>query len=403
MDNNKILLDTNILLDYPKIFDDLSEEVIIHSIVCEEIDNIIHNSNSDVKQYKARIARNEIKKATNKEFSVHMPSYSLPIGWDYHKNDNLILAICKDIGAKLYTNDLAMQIKADSIGVEWCEYSGKQDNNSYKGYREITFSDYELSVHYLCPTNKWGLLHNEYLIIRNELGEVVEKQRWTSNKGFKSVSYKTVDSRYVGKVKPRNVHQELYMDMLQDKESKIKVVQGGYGSGKDYLALANFLQMIEKNQYSKIIWARNNIEAIDSKPIGYLPGSLTEKLSVFADIVGDFVGDKVGFEMLLNSGKLELVHTGFLRGRDLRNSIIYCTEAQNMSASLVKLILSRVSEGSIAFFNGDIKQTDDRKFKENNGLEILANKLKGNPLFGYVHLEKCERSEVAQLVSLLDL
>jgi PhoH-like ATPase len=99
---------------------------------------------------------------------------------------------------------------------------------------------------------------------------------------------------------------------------------------------------------------------------------------------------------------VELVHAGFLRGRDLRDSIIYCTEAQNMSDSLVKLILSRVSENSIAFFNGDIKQTDDKRFKKNNGLELLINRLQGNPLFGYVKLEKCERSEVAKLVSLLD-
>jgi predicted ribonuclease YlaK len=73
-----------------------------------------------------------------------------------------------------------------------------------------------------------------------------------------------------------------------------------------------------------------------------------------------------------------------------------------MSDSLVKLILSRISEGSIAFFNGDIKQVDDRRFKKNNGLELLVSKLQGNPLFGYMYLEKCERSEVAQLVSLLD-
>jgi PhoH-like ATPase len=189
---------------------------------------------------------------------------------------------------------------------------------------------------------------------------------------------------------------------LQDKETKAKVVQGDYGTGKDYLALSNFLQMVEKGNYEKIIWIRNNIEAEGTKPIGFLPGSLTEKLSVYAEIVGDFVGDKVGFEMLLNSGKLELVHAGFLRGRDLRNSIIYCTEAQNMPSSLVKLILSRISEGSIAFFNGDTKQIDDRSFKSNNGMNLMIEKLSGNPLFGYVKLETCERSEVAKLVKLLD-
>jgi PhoH-like ATPase len=401
---SQYLIDTNVLLAHPEILNNLDDEIIIHSIVVEEIDNIIHSvKHDDYTKYQARKARTTIKEAKNKTYSLHYPVFSLPLGWDHNKNDNSILAICKDLKYTLVTNDLAMQIKADAIDVKWIEYNNavKFDNN-YKGYTEVVMSEFDMGCFYECMANKWNIKINEYLVIKEECnGNVVDKLKWTE-KGFKALNFKAVDSRYVGKVKPRNLQQELYMDMLQDKESKVKIVQGGYGTGKDYLALSNFLQMVEKNQYNKIIWVRNNIEAADSKPIGYLPGSLTEKLSVFADIVGDFVGDNVGFEMLLNSGKLELVHTGFLRGRDLRNSIIYCTEAQNMSSSLVKLILSRVSEGSIAFFNGDVKQIDDVYFKKNNGLELLVNKLQGNSLFGYVYLDKCERSEVAQLASLLD-
>ena len=73
-----------------------------------------------------------------------------------------------------------------------------------------------------------------------------------------------------------------------------------------------------------------------------------------------------------------------------------------MSDSLVKLIVSRISEGSIVFFNGDVKQIDDKIFKKNNGLELMINRFKGHPMFGYVYLDKCERSEIAQMASLLD-
>jgi PhoH-like ATPase len=400
----KAILDTNVLIEFPDIFEKCPDyQFIIHSVVAEELDNQIHNAwGNDELAYKARKARNSIKKAKNKVYSVHLPSFSMPIGWNYEKNDNQILRIAKDLQVVLITNDLAMQIKADIIGVEWEEYGVYKDENlNYKGYVEIEVSENELADFYSNQNNKWNIKINEYLVMKNKDGDVLDKFKWT-DKGFKPLRYQNIDSRYVGKIKPRNLQQELYMDMLQDKESKCKIVQGSYGTGKDFLALATFLQSIEKNNYKKIIWIRNNIEAFDTKPIGFLKGNLTEKLSVFADIVGDFVGDNIGFEMLLSSGKLELVHAGFIRGRDLRNSIIYCTEAQNMSDSLVKLILSRVSEGSIAFFNGDIKQIDDRRFKTNNGLELLINKLQGNPLFGYVYLEKCERGEVAQMVSLLD-
>jgi PhoH-like ATPase len=396
----KSLIDTNCLLDYPEILDSLNDEIIIHSILCEEIDNIIHNSADEQKKYKARQARNAIKNAQNKIYSTHIPSFSLPLGWEYDKNDNSLLRICKDLDCVLITNDLAMQIKADSIGVQWKNYK-ISDNEKYKGYEEIILDEFELAAFYECQVNKWGLLENEYLILKDGNGDIVDKLKWTK-KGFKHLDYKGVDSKYVGKVKPRNIEQELYMDLLQDKESKIKVCTGFYGTGKDYLALANFLSLVEKGKFDKILWVRNNIEVQGTKPVGFLPGTLTEKLSVFADIICDFVGDKLGFEMLINQGKLELVHTGFLRGRDLRNSIIYCTEAQNMTKELIQLIISRVSDGSIIFFNGDIKQTDSNLFRENNGLNCMINTFKGNKNFAYVQLNKCERSEIAEMASLLE-
>lgn len=398
-----VILDTNVLLNGIDL--SLYHECIIPVTVLEELDKIKHNSEGE-KNYKARRAIKQIEEANNIQYILEYGT-SLPDWLDLSVPDNRILAyalrvleINKD--ALVLSGDINVLAKCKALGIKCEKFDGNTvEEELYKGYKEVTLSDFEIASFYECQANKWNISPNEYLLIKNENGEIADKLKWTS-KGFKTLSYKTVDSRYVGKVKPRNTNQELYMDMLQDKESKVKVVQGSYGTGKDYLALANFLNMVEKGQYDKIIWIRNNIEAEGSKPIGYLPGSLTEKLSVYADIVGDFVGDKVGFEMLLNSGKLELVHTGFLRGRDLRNSIIYCTEAQNMSSSLVKLILSRISDGSIAFFNGDIKQVDEHNFKMNNGLSTLINKLKGNPLFGYVYLNKCERSEVANLVSLMD-
>jgi PhoH-like ATPase len=400
----RVILDTNVLMQTDI---DLSqyEKVYLPIIVLEELDN--HKISTDAERaFKARQAIRKIKAANNIESKIEGTG-SLPTSLQNTKMDNRILSYAKDIctydkDAVLQTYDYNMYLKAKSMGIPVVEIEEDNCSDLYTGYKEVILSEYDMALHYECPINRWDLLDNQYLIIKNEDGEIVDKQKWIQGRGFKNISYKAVDSRYVGKVKPRNPYQELYMDLLQDKETKVKVVQGDYGTGKDYLALSNFLQMVEKGNYEKIIWIRNNIEAEGTKPIGFLPGSLTEKLSVYAEIVGDFVGDKVGFEMLLNSGKLELVHAGFLRGRDLRNSIIYCTEAQNMPSSLVKLILSRISEGSIAFFNGDTKQIDDRSFKSNNGMNLMIEKLSGNPLFGYVKLETCERSEVAKLVKLLD-
>ena len=395
-------------MQYSKEIFEQFDKVYIVGFVLRELERNKHSINEE-KKYLSRRACRDIE--ANKDKVVYFVSenkYDMPDCFDKDIVDNRIISNIRELCVKdneiiALSNDILFRFTCESIGIV-CEKFGSLDNTfdySYLGYKEITLSEYELATFYECKTNNWDLLLNEYLLIKDGNGDVVDKLKWTE-KGFKSLSYKNTESRYVGKVKPRNLQQELYMDMLQDKESKVKIAQGSYGVGKDFLALANFLTMIDKGIYDKIIWIRNNIEVDGTKPLGFLPGTMTEKLSVYADIISDFMGDKISFEMLLNNGKVELIHPGFLRGRDLRNSIIYCTEAQNMSDSLVKLIVSRVSEGSIVFFNGDVKQIDDKVFKRNNGLELMINRFKGHPMFGYVYLDKCERSEIAQMASLLD-
>ena len=400
--------DTNCLMQYSKEIFEQFDKVYIVGFVLRELERNKHSINEE-KKYLSRRACRDIE--ANKDKVVYFVSenkYDMPDCFDKDIVDNRIISNIRELCAKdneilALSNDILFRFTCESIGIV-CEKFGNLDNtfdNSYLGYKEITLSEYELATFYECKTNNWNILLNEYLLIKDGNGDIVDKLKWTE-KGFKSLSYKNTESRYVGKVKPRNLQQELYMDMLQDKESKVKIAQGSYGVGKDFLALANFLTMIDKGTYDKIIWIRNNIEVDGTKPLGFLPGTMTEKLSVYADIISDFMGDKISFEMLLNNGKVELIHPGFLRGRDLRNSIIYCTEAQNMSDSLVKLIVSRVSEGSIVFFNGDVKQIDDKIFKRNNGLSLMIDRFKGHPMFGYVYLDKCERSEIAQMASLLD-
>jgi len=395
-------------MQYSKEIFEQFDKVYIVGYVLRELERNKHSINEE-KKYLSRRACRDIE--ANKDKVVYFVSenkYDMPECFDKDIVDNRIISNIRELHSKdseiiALSNDILFRFTCESIGIV-CEKFGSLDNthdDSYLGYKEITLSEYELATFYECKTNNWDLLLNEYLLIKDGNGDIVDKLKWTE-KGFKSLSYKNTESRYVGKVKPLNLQQELYMDMLQDKESKVKIAQGSYGVGKDFLALANFLTMIDKGIYDKIIWIRNNIEVDGTKPLGFLPGTMTEKLSVYADIISDFMGNKISFEMLLNNGKVELIHPGFLRGRDLRNSIIYCTEAQNMSDSLVKLIVSRVSEGSIVFFNGDVKQIDDKIFKRNNGLELMINRFKGHPMFGYVYLDKCERSEIAQMASLLD-
>lgn len=105
---------------------------------------------------------------------------------------------------------------------------------------------------------------------------------------------------------------------------------------------------------------------------------------------------------MLGQGKVELVHLGFIRGRDIKNSIIMCSEAENMTKEHIQLLLGRVGEGSSLWMNGDYKQVDGDVFLKNSGLILAVDKLKGHPRFGFVKLLKTERSETAAMADLLD-
>ena len=94
-----------------------------------------------------------------------------------------------------------------------------------------------------------------------------------------------------------------------------------------------------------------------------------------------------------------------IRGRSFENSIILVNEAQNLTNEHIKLLIARCGEGSRIFFDGDIKQADQRIFKEKNGLELLlklANSEKYADIFGTVRLESIERSKTAQASEYLD-
>ena len=161
-------------------------------------------------------------------------------------------------------------------------------------------------------------------------------------------------------------------------------------------------QAIHDNKFEKIVWVRNNVGVKDTKDIGALPGNTIDKIFPYVMPLADHVGGVDGIEMLMRQGKLEVQHLGFIRGRDIKNSIILCSEAENLTKQHVQLLIGRVGEGSSLWLDGDFKQVDSKIFEENSGLNIAIDKLKGNKLFGFVHLEKSERSETAALADLLD-
>lgn len=247
---------------------------------------------------------------------------------------------------------------------------------------------------------KSDFLENEYLIV--VAGDnVFDYFQWRGGK-FERVGFPVISNEMTGDIKPRNPEQYCAMDLLLRKEIPVKLITGKFGSGKSLLCITAALQAVWRGEFEKIIFVRNNVQVKDTDQLGALPGSDLEKTLPYVMPVADHCGGIEGLRYLLENKKLEVIPLGFLRGRSIKNSILYSMESENLTKEHIQLILGRVDEGSQLWMDGDLKQRDRQVFEKSAGLERMVETLKGNELFGYVHLIKSERSKVAQLCDLMD-
>lgn len=275
-------------------------------------------------------------------------------------------------------------------------------NNNYLGYQELTLTDDQFtSLYSEGRIDDYGFKENEYLLAYNTDGDLVDRLQMKAGR-LQRVPFQVLNNHYLGQVRPRNPQQELVVDLLLDPDTKVKVVKGVYGSGKDYLMLSAALQLIEKGKFDKIVFVRPNVSVKGLPDIGALPGTADEKLSWTLAPLYDKVGGEEGVAMMLHNKILESVPLLFIRGRSFENSIIYVTEGQNMTTEIAKLVIGRIGEGSELWINADTHQTDKKMFDDDNGVQKMIDRLSGNKLFGYVYMPKTERSSVAELATLLD-
>lgn len=403
----KYLIDTNALLDCPS-FIARHDDIILVNDIFRELESLELRKNDRELQYQIRKVKRYLNKYQNRivfifedEVDSFIKTY-LPSNFnsDYVDNKLLCVAMGLEKGNELtfVTNDILLKTKVETLCENVSVETTQDYNDSYKGVVELTLDTniqdekefFNSIFDFVNNENKPGLLPGQYLMLKTD-NEA--KDHLLKYDGEEYVNIEWEELYYQGnKLKPKNERQKLLFDLMQDEDKLVKLVTGPMGAGKDYLMLSHAL---EKNK--KIIWIRSNMEVKDSGKIGFLPGTMEEKLRPFTKIIDDITGDEFETERLINNGKLVIENLGHLRGRQFNNAIIYVTEAQNLTDEHVELLLGRVGEDSEIWFNGDKKQSDVGYV---NGLDVL-NKLKGDPLFGKVELNEVERSNVANLVEKL--
>lgn len=213
-------------------------------------------------------------------------------------------------------------------------------------------------------------------------------------------------------VRPRNREQSLALDLLLDPKIRLVTLVGSAGTGKTVLAVAAGLKMtLESAEYTRVLVSRPVMAM--GKDLGYLPGTIEEKLNPWMQPIFDnldFIFSREGskkksnqsYADLMESGMLQVEPLTYIRGRSLPQQYFIVDEAQNLTPHEVKTIITRAGDGTKIVLTGDPGQIDNPYVDSaSNGLTVAADRFRGQACAGHIVLTQGERSELADLASKL--
>ncbi len=432
------VLDTNVLLHDPRCifgFDD--NDVVIPIYVIEEIDNF--------KRDLSTLGRNarQVSRYLD-EFRVQGKlREGVPISPDHgsvrvltaerklppemadsgHSIDDKILAVAvglrdheKDKPTVFVSKDTNLRIRADALGLHAEDYDieGVVLDELWSGISELDVSPEEVNDFYAsgtipCPPGE-PPPPNAFILLRDRTNpQHSAVGKYSAAKQAVVQLIKTPKEGVWG-IRPRNKEQSFALDLLLNDEVRLVTIVGKAGTGKTLLAIAAGLQKtMEDGVYQKMLVSRPIFPL--GRDIGYLPGSVEEKLNPWMQPIFDNVeylmnlsrSEKKagrGYHELLDLGILEIEPLTYIRGRSIPNQYIIVDEAQNLTPHEVKTIVTRVGDGTKIVLTGDPYQIDNPYVDQtNNGLIHVVNRFRHERLAGHITMQKGERSPLAELAA----
>jgi len=383
---------------------------------------------------------------------------------DLGKKDNRIIACALYVQDKfppptiLVTKDVNVQLKARAVGLASEDYLNDKVPEAQEQdlYREVPVSIYELQrfasegEFELGAEASKGLYANEYILLRSDEGKTMPARYYGEGAVRRLNIPGSVRAPGGIPIRPRNLEQQFFMDALLDDSISLITCFGKAGTGKTLLSTACALQQIfeEGNRYDGLSISRPVIAL--GKDIGFLPGSLEEKMKPWLQPYYDalevlmpsklpkepqFASKKVGkkfkkkeafaaalhsapppsmpggipgaslaplkpYERLIKSGLVDIEALCFIRGRSIARRFFILDEAQQLTPHEVKTVITRISEGSKIVLIGDPAQIDNPYVdSRSNGLVYAHNRMKGQSIAAHVTLSKGERSRLAELAA----
>ena len=347
-------------------------------------------------------------------------------GLDPEKPDNRIIGTA--LGQRfeggpdvqLVSNDTGMRVKAATFGLDATEHDpheSKGRDDADLGWKELEVDPAVVDALYEGDTDGPGTDAVAEQLQVNEFGVLHAGSQSALVRRHRSGLQLVPADHHAWDLRPRNKEQRFALDLLLDDDIKVVALDGPAGTGKTLTAVAAALQqVVEERRYSRICVYRP-VVPVGKADVGYLPGTLDEKLDPWMAAITDAVYALTGpdhpgqrkqedaaqvLDEIRARGQLTMESVTHLRGRTLHSSFVIIDESMNLSPQVGKTILTRIAADSKVVFTGDTSQIDAAFLSEQtNALTSLITAFAGQECFGHVRLLRGERSPLAELAARL--
>lgn len=430
------ILDTNVLLHDPNSLLNFEENNVLVPIeVIEEIDRFKRES-TELGQNARTVSRmlDSYRVSGSLSEGVRLPTGGkLKIGFqkkDPARNghsfladntvDSRILSFARSVQKAqprqhtvLVTKDINLRIKADALGLSAEDYENDRVfiKDLYTGMIELPVSPEKLAAFRANGEMELNggkqYFPNEYCTLTDETNPKRTALTKVDATGTKLMPI--IDCREgVWGIKPRNREQHFAFDALLDDRVKLVTLMGKAGTGKTLMAMAAGLKRtVLDREFRRLVVARPTISM--GKELGFLPGSLEEKLAPWMQPIHDALEMLSDLNMghdhrrstdLMRSGSIVVEALSYIRGRSIANQFMIIDEAQNLTPLEVKTIVTRVGHGTKIVFTGDPYQIDNPYVdSSSNGFNYVVSRFRTEAVAAHIELQKGERSELAELAA----
>ncbi len=435
------VFDTNVFLtDWRSIYNYKNHDIVIPLKVLDEIDK--HKKRQDGVGVNARATirvLDSLRKKGNLHKGIRIKKGSgllyvrgfnpelMPAGFNTEDADNQI--VCTALTEKrkagkrkliMISRDINMRVKCDSLGVHAEDFIAEQvvqrRSDLFTGFKKHLVDDQIIDQFYegeivQLEKEEGKFFPNQFIMLVSSSNEKKTALAFFKNYNTPLVKINPKEESTWG-LRPKNKEQSFALELLSNENIPIVTSIGKAGCGKTLLAIAAGLDLVmEKKTYNKLVISRP-VQPL-GKDLGYLPGTLAEKMAPWLMPVRDNLefllngGNKKGskntkfnVDLLFENGTIEIEALSYIRGRSISNAYIIIDEAQNLTIHELKTIITRVGENTKIVLTGDIEQIDNVYLDSvSNGLSYAIEKFKEHDIAGHITLQKGERSKVATLAS----